>query len=271
MRVPRRFRGAVPLVDFPGTDGPAVGRARRCTRLEGRHSAARHRRRNPRDPDADQSTETGQEIYDYFNAILDERQKHPRDDILSQFLRSEVDGDRLTREDILDICFLFLIAGLDTVTDSLSCFYAVPSQHSDHRRQLAEHPEVIRSSSRSYFGQSPVPNPPRLVAADAQLCGHAITKGSVLQLGRAGQRRYRHVRRSLRGPLRPQPRQSPRGVRRRRPSLSGLPPRPPRASSGLTGMAPPHSRLRTRPRHRTGIPPGLRSVQNLHFPWPSWA
>ena len=42
-------------------------------------------------------------------------------------------GARLTREEILDICFLFLIAGLDTVSDSLTCFYAFLANHPDHR------------------------------------------------------------------------------------------------------------------------------------------
>ena len=37
---------------------------------------------------------------------------------------AEIDGEKLTSEEILDICFLFLIAGLDTVSDSLTCFYA---------------------------------------------------------------------------------------------------------------------------------------------------
>jgi cytochrome P450 len=59
--------------------------------------------------------ETAQEIYAYFNTILDERQRHPKEDILTLFLQAEVAGERLSREEILDICFLFLIAGLDTV------------------------------------------------------------------------------------------------------------------------------------------------------------
>ena len=42
--------------------------------------------------------------------------REPRDDLLTRFLEAEVEGDRLTRDDILDICFLFLIAGLDTVS-----------------------------------------------------------------------------------------------------------------------------------------------------------
>ena len=78
--------------------------------------------------------DTGQDIYRYFDAILDACARDPQDDILSHFLAAEVDGDQLTREEILDICFLFLIAGLDTVTDSLTCFYTFLSQHPEHRR-----------------------------------------------------------------------------------------------------------------------------------------
>jgi len=48
--------------------------------------------------------DAGQEIYRYFDAILDERAKRPEDDILTHFLDAEVDGEHLTREEILDIC-----------------------------------------------------------------------------------------------------------------------------------------------------------------------
>jgi cytochrome P450 len=128
--------------------------------------------------------ETGREIYRYFDAVLDERAQHPRDDILSHFLAAEVDGERLTREEILDICFLFLIAGLDTVTDSLSCFYAFLAQHPTHRRLLAGDPAMIPGAVEELLRwESPVPNPPRLVTTDSQLLGERIPAGCVLQLG----------------------------------------------------------------------------------------
>jgi cytochrome P450 len=63
-------------------------------------------------------------VYEYFNEILDAREVTRQDDLLSLFLDAEVDGHRLTRNDILDICFLFLIAGLDTVTATLDCMFA---------------------------------------------------------------------------------------------------------------------------------------------------
>src|SRR5262245_53483307 len=61
---------------------------------------------------------TADSIYAYFGRVLDARADGRRDDLLSRVMHAEVDGDRLTHEEILDVCFLFLIAGLDTVSAS---------------------------------------------------------------------------------------------------------------------------------------------------------
>lgn len=125
--------------------------------------------------------ETAQEIYDYFNAILDERQRQPQDDILSGFLQAEVEGRRLSREDILDICFLFLIAGLDTVTDSLTCFFAFLAQHPGHRRQIAEDPSVIPAAVEELLRwESPVPGVPRMAIADTELASCPVKAGTIV-------------------------------------------------------------------------------------------
>src|SRR6202034_1761434 len=79
-------------------------------------------------------------VYDYFNMVLDEREVERKDDLLSHFLDAEMEGDRLTREDILDICFLFLIAGLDTVTATLDCMFSFLAQHPDQRQQIVDDP-----------------------------------------------------------------------------------------------------------------------------------
>jgi cytochrome P450 len=126
-------------------------------------------------------SETGQEIYDYFNAILDAREKKPEEDILTQFLRAEVDGERLSREEILDICFLFLIAGLDTVTDSLTCFFAYLSQHPAHRRQIVEDPGIIpRTVEELLRWETPVAGTARLSTADGVVGGCPVGAGSIV-------------------------------------------------------------------------------------------
>jgi cytochrome P450 len=123
--------------------------------------------------------DTGQELYAYFDAILDERLAAPKDDILTRFNTAEIDGEKLSREEILDICFLFFIAGLDTVTDSLSCFFAFLAQHDDHRRQIVDDPAIIPSAVEELLRwETPVPNVPRLAKTECPVAGHAIPAGS---------------------------------------------------------------------------------------------
>jgi cytochrome P450 len=128
---------------------------------------------------------TGEKIYDYFGSLIDQRQKDPTNDIISRFLAAEIDGERLSREDILDICFLFLIAGLDTVSDSLTCFYAFLATHPQHRQEIVENPDIIPSAVEELLRwESPVPvGVPRLVTQDTELpSGHKVTAGTALSI-----------------------------------------------------------------------------------------
>lgn len=94
------------------------------------------------DTDAYQAA-TAASIYKYFTKTLEDRKAEPRDDLLSWFLEAEIDGDRLTGDEILDICFLFLIAGLDTVSASLDCFFSYLAQDPQLRRAIASDPSSI--------------------------------------------------------------------------------------------------------------------------------
>ncbi len=126
---------------------------------------------------------TGQEIYAYFDGVLDQRVDEPRDDILTRFLQAEIDGERLTRDEILDICFLFLIAGLDTVTDSLTCMFAFLAQHPEHRRQIATDPSVIPNAIEELLRwETPVPQVPRMAKQDTEVSGCPIKAGSFVSV-----------------------------------------------------------------------------------------
>lgn len=130
----------------------------------------------------------GKECYDYFNAVLDEREKQRRDDMLSQFLDAEVDGQTLTREEILDICFLFLIAGLDTVTDSLTCYYHTLAQRPDLRQRIIDEPAVIPAAVEELLRwETPVPGVVRVATQDFEISGCPISAGDsvMLSLGSA--------------------------------------------------------------------------------------
>jgi cytochrome P450 len=124
---------------------------------------------------------TAQSIYEYFERVLDERQAEPRDDLLSHFLQTEIEGDRLTREEILDISFLFLIAGLDTVTASLDCMFSFLARHPGHRRQIVENPAVIPAAVEEMLRyETPVIGVPRKAVQDTVLGGCPVPAGAQL-------------------------------------------------------------------------------------------
>jgi cytochrome P450 len=131
----------------------------------------------------DYQQETADSVYDYFNEILDLRESERRDDLLSLFLDAEVEGDSLTRNDILDICFLFLIAGLDTVTATLDCMYSFLAQHPDHRRQLVEDPSLIPNAIEEMLRwETPVMGIARVSVQDTEVAGCPVNAGDQIMI-----------------------------------------------------------------------------------------
>jgi cytochrome P450 len=123
----------------------------------------------------------GRECYEYFEAALDRLSVEPVDGLLCDLLEAEVDGLRLTREEILDICFLFIIAGLDTVTDSLCCFFSYLATHPGDRARLVSDPAVIPAAVEELLRwESPVSGVARIAAEDTEISGCPVHKGDSL-------------------------------------------------------------------------------------------
>jgi cytochrome P450 len=122
-------------------------------------------------------------VYDYFNMVLDQREVERRDDLLSLFLDAEMEGDRLSREDILDICFLFLIAGLDTVTATLDCMFSFLAQNPDHRRQLVADPSVIPNAIEEMLRwETPVMGIARVAVQETEMSGCPVHAGDQIMV-----------------------------------------------------------------------------------------
>jgi cytochrome P450 len=56
----------------------------------------------------------------YYQAMVAERRKKPTDDLTTALLEAEIDGDRLTDDEILGFMFLMVIAGNETTTKLLA-------------------------------------------------------------------------------------------------------------------------------------------------------
>ena len=125
--------------------------------------------------------DAGRRLYAIFERVIDERKAGPREDLMSSLVHAEIDGEKLSREEILDICFLLLLAGLDTVTATLGCSIAHLAAHPERRRSLARDPSLIPGAVEELLRwETPVTAVPRIAKRDLTLHGVEIKQGSVV-------------------------------------------------------------------------------------------
>ena len=126
----------------------------------------------------------GQSLIEYFDKEIDSREgRTPGDDLLDAFLSFELDGEKLGRNDILDICFLTLIAGLDTVTATLGCDVAFLAANPEHRNSIVENPSLIPGAIEELFRwETPVTAVPRKLKQDVTVGGVDLKEGEIVTL-----------------------------------------------------------------------------------------
>jgi len=103
----------------------------------------------------------GAKLLEYFTTFLAKSRAEagPAEDVIGILLRSEVDGEPLTDPELLNILFLFMFAGLDTVTSTMSCTFAWLAQHPEERRRLVEDKSLIPAAVEELLRvESPVPS-----------------------------------------------------------------------------------------------------------------
>jgi cytochrome P450 len=123
----------------------------------------------------------GKRLYAYLATAIDARQAEPGDDLLSALVHGESDGEKLSREEILDICFLLLLAGLDTVTATLGCSIAYLAAHPEQRALLLEDPGRIPGAVEELLRwETPVVAVPRVCKQEVERHGHRIEKGTLV-------------------------------------------------------------------------------------------
>jgi cytochrome P450 len=129
------------------------------------------------------TAEVGRRIYAVLQEAIDERMEQRSDDFLSLFIDAEVEGHRLTNDDVLDIGYLFFLAGLDTVTASLDCMLSYLARHPDQRRQIVDDPSLIQHAVEELLRwETPVQGVVRVTTEDSEIGGCPIGKGRVVNV-----------------------------------------------------------------------------------------
>jgi cytochrome P450 len=84
----------------------------------------------------------GNELTAYVTEMIAERRNDPRDDLLSDLIAIEEEGDRLSTEEMTMLAQAVLMAGTDTTRNQLACSMALFSEHPDQWALLAEQPDL---------------------------------------------------------------------------------------------------------------------------------
>ena len=126
----------------------------------------------------------GAELFSYLVSHIEKRRRHLHgaEDLLGRLL-ADTSEDRLSDEELLGLSFLFVLAGLDTVTSALSTAFAALATQPRLRRQIAADPSVIPDAVEELLRMDgPVVFLPRVASQDIQLGAHTIPAGSEVQL-----------------------------------------------------------------------------------------
>lgn len=127
--------------------------------------------------------DSGKEIYAYFEDVIVKRRSQPKDDLMTYLLNVELQEEKLSNNEILDICFLFLLAGLDTVTATLGCNIAYLAANPEQRRKLLEDSDLIEGAVEELLRwETPVTGVPRVLKQDVTLHGLEMKEGELVTL-----------------------------------------------------------------------------------------
>jgi cytochrome P450 len=131
----------------------------------------------------DEAITASQEVKEYMAVILEERRREPREDLISELAKAELDGEQLTDEEIFSFLRLLLPAGVETTYRSLGnllfSLLSAPEQLEAARTDRSLIPQAIEEALRL---ETPLLNITRLATADTEVGGVAIPAGSTVML-----------------------------------------------------------------------------------------
>ena len=122
------------------------------------------------------------EILHYLESYIAERRNDPRDDLVSAILAAEIDGRPLNDGEIMGMCYVLYLGGLDTVMSSLGWAMRHLASNLPLQERLARNPEDIRLMVDETQRAHGVTATRRVVTEDFEFHGVLFKKGDCVSL-----------------------------------------------------------------------------------------
>ena len=123
------------------------------------------------------------ELFLYFTKLVEEKRKHPADDLVTLFAGLEVDGKPIPPIDVLTFCLIIVIAGNETTRNATTGGMLAFVEHQDEMRKIQRNPRLLAPAVEEVVRWvSPLIHFGRTASADFELRGKRIKKGDALAL-----------------------------------------------------------------------------------------
>jgi cytochrome P450 len=114
----------------------------------------------------------------FFKEVLDKRRENPTGDLVSILIESEVDGEKLTEDDILAFCFLLVVAGNETTRNAISGGLQVLCENPAEKAKLINDMSLMDSAVEEILRwTSPLHHMSRVATEDVEIRGQQIKSG----------------------------------------------------------------------------------------------
>ena len=115
----------------------------------------------------------------YFNDILAERRRHPQDDLITMLSQSEIDGTRLTDDEIFAFLLLILPAGVETTYRASGNLLVALLTDAEQLDRVRANPGMLGGAfEEALRWEPPITTVMRVAARDCELSGVAIPAGT---------------------------------------------------------------------------------------------
>ena len=132
--------------------------------------------------ETDQRNSVYGRIMGFMAEVIQDCMREPRDDLVSRLLTSEIDGRKLTFDEVLGMSLLLFIAGMDTVANALSFGMRHLAQNPQLQDQIASDPTRIPGLVDEILRRYAFTSTQRLVAQDVDLDGAPLRAGDMMFL-----------------------------------------------------------------------------------------
>jgi cytochrome P450 len=126
----------------------------------------------------------------YIADRMEEERKRPTNGLICSLMMAEVDGHKLTDDEVIANAIITLIGGHETTTNLIASGFLTLLRQPQAFEQLRAHPEIAASAVEELLRyEAPVQHTARIAPADMTLGGKTIEKGSRVVAGLAAANR----------------------------------------------------------------------------------